>query len=82
MRRSIYIVVLLLITLAKGYSQQAPVYSQYLLNGFLLNPAVAGSEGYTAVNLPVGGQWVGLTDGPPTYALSFQTSFIQLSRIN
>ena len=34
-----------------GFSQQVPLYSQYMLNGFLLNPAVAGSEGYTAVNL-------------------------------
>lgn len=82
MRRSIYIVVLLLIGLAKCYSQQAPVYSQYLLNGFLLNPAVAGSEGYTAVNLTVREQWVGLTDGPATYALSFQTRFMQQSRIS
>ena len=68
--------------MTEGFSQQAPVYSQYMLNGFLLNPAVAGSEGYTAVNLTVREQWVGLLDGPSTYALSFQTRFMQNSRIS
>lgn len=66
----------------EGSAQQAPVYSQYLLNGFLMNPAVAGSEGYTAVNLTVREQFVGLKGGPSTYALSFQTRLMQKSHIN
>lgn len=82
MKRFIYIAVLLTGILAEGYSQQAPLYSQYMLNGFLLNPAVAGSEGYTAVNLTVREQWVGFTDGPATYAMSFQTRLMQQSRIS
>ena len=82
MKRLIYIVVLLVISLAEGKAQQTPVYSQYMLNGFLLNPAVAGAEGYTAANLTVREQWVGLTDGPATYALSFQTRLMQQSRIS
>jgi hypothetical protein len=32
-------------------SQQLPIFSQYTFNAFLLNPAVAGAEGYTAINL-------------------------------
>jgi type IX secretion system PorP/SprF family membrane protein len=82
MKRLIYIVVLLVIFIAEGNSQQSPLYSQYMLNGFLLNPAVAGSEGYTAVNLTVREQWLGLTDGPATYALSFQTRLMQESQIS
>jgi len=82
MRKFICIALLLVIFLAEGNSQQAPVYSQYMLNGFLLNPAVAGAEGYTAVNLTVREQWVGLTDGPATYALSFQTRLMQQSHIS
>jgi type IX secretion system PorP/SprF family membrane protein len=54
-------------------AQQDPVYDQYMFNSFLLNPAVAGHEGYTAVNLTVREQWIGLTDAPSTYALSGQT---------
>lgn len=82
MKRFIYIAVLLTGILAEGYSQQTPVYSQYMLNGFLLNPAVAGSEGYTAVNLTVREQWVGYSEGPATYAMSFQTRLMQDSRIS
>ena len=82
MRRILYICLLLTIFLAEGKAQQAPVYSQYMLNGFLLNPAAAGSEGYAAVNLTVREQWVGLTDGPSTYALSFQTRLMQESQIS
>jgi len=66
---------------ANGLAQQAPLYSQYMLNGFLLNPAVAGSEGYTAVNLTAREQWVGFQDGPATYALSFQTRILRESPI-
>ena len=82
MNRLIYIVVLLVIFLSEGNSQQSPLYSQYMLNGFLLNPAVAGAEGYTAVNLTVREQWLGLTDGPATYALSFQTRLMKDSQIS
>ena len=65
-----------------GLSQQVPLYSQYMLNGFLLNPAVAGSEGYTAVNLTAREQWIGLQNGPGTYALSFQTRILKKSYIS
>lgn len=82
MRRLLYIAILLTVFLADGQSQQSPIYSQYMLNGFLLNPAVAGSEGYTAVNLTVREQWVGLANGPSTYALSFQTRLMQDSKIS
>lgn len=52
-----------------------------MLNGFLINPAVAGSEGYTAINLTAREQWIGLPDGPSTYALSFQTRMLRKSYI-
>lgn len=82
MRRLIYILGLLVGTAFYGFSQQAPLYSQYMLNGFLLNPAVAGSEGYTAINLTAREQWVGFMDGPGTYALSFQTRIMKKSHIS
>jgi type IX secretion system PorP/SprF family membrane protein len=68
--------------LADGNAQQVPLYSQYMLNGFLLNPAVAGSEGYTAINLTAREQWVGFKDSPGTYALSFQTRILKQSYIS
>jgi len=63
-------------------SQQFPIYSQYMMNGFLLNPAVAGHEGYTAVNLSVREQWLGLKDAPSTYALTAQTRLLKNSFIS
>lgn len=65
-----------------NHGQQIPVYSQYWMNKFLLNPAVAGHEGYTAVNLTVREQWVGLKDAPSTYALSGQTRLLKNSFIS
>ena len=45
-------VILLLILLGiRAEAQQVSLYSQYLLNSFLLNPAIAGADGLTAVNL-------------------------------
>jgi type IX secretion system PorP/SprF family membrane protein len=61
---------------------QEPIYSQYMMNAFLLNPAVAGHEGYTAVNLTVRDQWAGNgKDSPKTYALSAQTRWLKNSFI-
>ena len=59
MKKLLYILFLLLFA-ARIYAQQVPLYSQYMMNGFLLNPAVAGSEGYTAINLTAREQWLGL----------------------
>lgn len=57
--------------------QQLSLYSQYTFNGFLINPAIAGSEGYTAVNLTAREQWLGIPNAPKTHAISFQTRFLK-----
>lgn len=54
-------------------AQQLPVYSQYSFNAFLLNPAAAGAEGYTAINTTTRQQWVGVEGAPVTYCLSMQS---------
>ncbi len=48
------------------FAQQRPHYTQYILNGFIINPAVAGIENYTDVKLSHRHQWVGLQDAPVT----------------
>jgi len=50
--------------------QQLPLYSQYLQNKFLINPAVAGSDGYTSINLTAREQWIGYSGAPRTYSFS------------
>jgi type IX secretion system PorP/SprF family membrane protein len=62
-----------------SFAQQLPVYSQYMMNGFLINPAVAGHEGYTAINITAREQWLGIKDAPSTYAISAQTRLLKNS---
>jgi type IX secretion system PorP/SprF family membrane protein len=74
--------IILLLLMGAGisaFSQQQPLYSQYMLNTFLVNPAVAGAEGLTAFNLTAREQWVGYKEGPSTYALSAQTRILKTS---
>jgi type IX secretion system PorP/SprF family membrane protein len=52
-------------------AQQLPIYSQYIFNKYLINPAVAGSDGYTSINLTTRQQWTGYQGAPQTYSLSF-----------
>ncbi|MGE0078420.1 MAG: type IX secretion system membrane protein PorP/SprF [Bacteroidales bacterium] len=60
-------------------AQQQPLYSQYMLDAYLVNPAVAGAEGVTAFNLTARKQWAGYTEAPSTYALSAQTRILKTS---
>jgi type IX secretion system PorP/SprF family membrane protein len=63
-------------------AQQVPMYSQYIMNGFLINPSLAGRDGYTTVNLTVREQWLGLSGAPGTFAASFQTRILKNSYIS
>jgi type IX secretion system PorP/SprF family membrane protein len=63
-------------------AQQVPMYSQYIMNGFLINPSFAGRDGYTTVTLTTREQWVGLSYSPATYAASFQTRILKNSYIS
>ena len=71
------IIILLLISpgIQELFAQQVPLYSQYMYNKFLINPSVAGSEGYTSFNVTAREQWVGYAGAPRTYSLSYQTRF-------
>jgi type IX secretion system PorP/SprF family membrane protein len=65
--------VFIIITIANSTAQQLPTFSQYMFNTFLINPAAAGLDGYTAVNLTSREQWLGIKDSPKTNILSGQT---------
>lgn len=80
-RKLIYGFLIVLLIGMKAEAQQVPVYSQYVLNGFLFNPAMAGAGGYSSVNLIAREQWVGITDAPSTYALSFHTKIMPNSYV-
>ena len=77
-----YLLLLGSLLLTNAFGQQLPVYSQYMMNMFLINPAIAGADGYTSVNLTAREQWLGLPDSPSTQALSFQTRLLKRSYIS
>jgi type IX secretion system PorP/SprF family membrane protein len=64
-----------------AFGQQLPLFSQYLYNKFLINPAVAGSDGYTSVSLTAREQWVGYSGAPRTFSFSWQTRMLKKSFI-
>ena len=63
------------LTVVPSFSQQLPQYSQYLLNDFVLNPAIAGSKDYFEAKSNHRFQWVGITDAPRTFVLSMNGPF-------
>ena len=81
MKRIILYFVFLSITISTQ-AQQLPLYSQYMMNSFLLNPAVAGHDGFTAFNFTAREQWMGFPNAPRTVALSGTSRLLKNSFIS
>lgn len=62
----------LLFLCLKVHAQQIPHFSQYMLNGFLLNPALAGSENYGEIKSGYRNQWAGIEGAPESFYLTAQ----------
>ncbi len=45
-------------------AQQKPQYTQYVINNFIINPALSGIENYTDIKIGHRRQWVGFDDAP------------------
>lgn len=58
--------ILLMFTSSFLIAQQRPHYTQYILNNYILNPAISGIENYTDIKLSVRDQWLGLNGAPRT----------------
>ena len=70
MKKSLTIILVCLAALTKA--QQLPIYSQYLTNDFILNPAIAGTKPYFPIQINSRSQWSGLgTIAPKTNTLSY-----------
>jgi type IX secretion system PorP/SprF family membrane protein len=63
---------ILLSTALQGFAQQKPHYTQYIMNQYVLNPALSGIENYVDVKVSHRHQWVGLQDAPLTTYLTIQ----------
>jgi type IX secretion system PorP/SprF family membrane protein len=54
-------------------AQHLPVYSLYMFNGLVLNPAYAGSNDVLTAMIHYRDQWVGFEGHPTTYTLAMDT---------
>ena len=60
-------------------AQQLPVYTQYVFNEYIMNPAIAGTVDHTPLRFSYRDQWSGFTDSkgnnvaPKTFAFSAHT---------
>jgi type IX secretion system PorP/SprF family membrane protein len=71
MKKILFIKVLIVLVIFTN-AQQRPHYTQYILNNYILNPALSGIENYTDVKISARDQWVGLNGAPKTCYLSIQ----------
>jgi type IX secretion system PorP/SprF family membrane protein len=63
-------ILLLVCLVVFSHAQQRPHYTQYVLNNYVLNPALSGIENYTDVKISGRDQWVGLQGAPKTMYLT------------
>jgi len=68
--RKIIIALGLVVSAIVVQAQQTPQYTQYMVNPYLYNPALAGSEDYIDIKAGYRAQWVGLENAPKTMYLS------------
>jgi len=66
------IVILILLASIKAYSQQVPLYSQYMFGKYPYNPAVAGSDDRFIATLGYRNQWTGFEGAPVTGLFTVQ----------
>jgi type IX secretion system PorP/SprF family membrane protein len=66
------ILILLIVVSGFGdsFGQQTSLYTQYMFNPFMLNPAVAGTTNYFQIRSTSRFQWAGFTDAPILNSLS------------
>jgi type IX secretion system PorP/SprF family membrane protein len=73
-----YILLVFLLTISfLGFSQQDPLYTQYLNDPILINPAYAGSRGNVSMNGVFRKQWVGIDWAPTTTSISVNSPFLK-----
>lgn len=51
-------------------AQQKPIYTQYILNNYVINPAITGIENYGDLKFSHRSQWVGIDGAPVTSYMS------------
>jgi type IX secretion system PorP/SprF family membrane protein len=65
-----FLTVLLLVISFSAFGQQDPLFSQYMFNKLLVNPAYAGSRENLSIDILDRYQWVGIEGAPNTITLA------------
>lgn len=73
MRRFLLSFLIFLSTVGLVTAQQRPQYSLYMVNNYILNPAITGIEDYADVKIGYRNQWQGIEGAPVTSYFSIQT---------
>jgi type IX secretion system PorP/SprF family membrane protein len=71
-----YLVILLFFSTLTAIAQQDPLFTQYMNNPVLINPAYTGSGGIMNIKGMFRKQWIGMDWSPATTALSFSSPFM------
>ncbi len=66
MKSFVVFCVLFFLMLTNLKAQQKPQYTQYILNNYIINPALTGIDQYIDVKAGTRQQWVGLENAPKT----------------
>ena len=68
--KHIKIAIVFMLFVSISYAQQLPIFTQYLFNKYVFNPAFTGTEDNFSATANYRYQWQGVTDAPRTYVLS------------
>jgi len=71
--RVLLILAVLLLSYTRGFSQQDPMYNQYIFNAYTINAAEAGTRNFGTVSMLYRWQWVGLDGAPNTGAVGVES---------
>lgn len=73
MNKPIIYIVLFLVFAVEMQAQQLPLYSQYRLNGFVINPAMTGIDHRLQASASYRKQWQQMPGGPVTASASYRS---------
>jgi type IX secretion system PorP/SprF family membrane protein len=76
----ILLLLLILVDRSASLAQQQPLYSQFVFNKYLFNPAVAGSEQVATLRVSAYEQWVGFAGAPKFHTACFDSRLFRQIR--
>lgn len=71
--KKILVLIMIKMSALSVEGQAKPAYTQYVLNNYILNPALAGMENYTDIKASLRNQWTGINGAPVTSYISIQS---------